>query len=43
MTVACTGVAGELIYTFDDAGEMLIGCHQLAHYEAGMLVTVDVS
>lgn len=37
------GETAELIYTFDDAGEMLIGCHQPGHYEAGMMVTIDVS
>jgi uncharacterized cupredoxin-like copper-binding protein len=37
------GEEGELIYTFDSGGELLIGCHEPGHYEAGMKVTVDVA
>jgi uncharacterized cupredoxin-like copper-binding protein len=36
------GDSGELIYTFDRAGTIEIGCHQPGHYDAGMKVTVDV-
>lgn len=28
--------------TFDDAGAVIIGCHQPGHYEAGMKATVTV-
>jgi uncharacterized cupredoxin-like copper-binding protein len=37
------GETGELTHTFDEAGETFIGCHQPGHYEAGMVVTVDVT
>lgn len=37
------GETGELTYTFDDAGEVLIGCHQPGHYDAGMKLAVDVA
>jgi uncharacterized cupredoxin-like copper-binding protein len=37
------GDSGELVYTFDEAGEYLIGCHVPGHYEAGMVVVVTVS
>ncbi|MGQ0678317.1 MAG: cupredoxin domain-containing protein [Actinomycetota bacterium] len=32
------GQSGELIYTFKEAGELKIGCHEPGHYEAGMKV-----
>lgn len=37
------GEEGEITYTFDAAGELLIGCHEPGHYDAGMKVTVDVA
>jgi uncharacterized cupredoxin-like copper-binding protein len=37
------GESGELSYTFEEPGEILIGCHQPGHYEAGMKATVTVS
>lgn len=37
------GDSGELTYTFDEAGEILIGCHQPGHYDAGMKSTVSIS
>jgi uncharacterized cupredoxin-like copper-binding protein len=37
------GKTRELEHTFDEAGEVLIGCHQPGHYDAGMKVTVTVS
>lgn len=37
------GKSGDLIYTFDEAGEILIGCHQPGHYEAVMQSTLTVS
>ena len=36
------GETGELTYTFDDPGEVQIGCHQPGHYEAGMVMDVAV-
>lgn len=37
------GETGELTYTFDDAGQVQIGCHQPGHYEAGMVLDIAVS
>lgn len=37
------GASGELVHTFDQAGEILIGRHQPGHDEDGMRITVDVS
>lgn len=37
------GDTGELTYTFDEPGELLIGCHESGHYAAGMIVTINVS
>ena len=37
------GETGELTHTFREGDELLIGCHQAGHYEAGMRVTVDVA
>jgi uncharacterized cupredoxin-like copper-binding protein len=37
------GDSGELTYTFDEDGDLEIGCHQAGHYEAGMRVAVTVS
>jgi uncharacterized cupredoxin-like copper-binding protein len=37
------GDTGELTHTFDEAGEILIGCHLPGHYEAGMKSTITVS
>jgi uncharacterized cupredoxin-like copper-binding protein len=36
------GQTEELIYTFDEPGELLIGCHVDRHYEAGMRGTIVV-
>ena len=37
------GDTGELTYTFDEPGVIQIGCHQPGHYEAGMVIDVDVT
>lgn len=37
------GATEELEYTFADDGELLVGCHEPGHYEAGMAVTMAVS
>ncbi|GAC1364091.1 MAG: hypothetical protein NVSMB32_06290 [Actinomycetota bacterium] len=37
------GEKGQLTFTFDKPGEVVIGCHQPGHYGAGMRVTVTVS
>ena len=36
------GESGSLTYTFDAAGEMLVGCHEPGHHEAGMVAPVTV-
>lgn len=36
------GETGELVHTFDEPGELLIGCHQPGHYEGGMRLSVNV-
>ena len=38
-----SGESGDLTYTFEEAGEILIGCHQPGHYEAGMKSTITVT
>ena len=38
------GKTGELVHTFEKAGEaLIIGCHETGHYAAGMKLTVTVS
>ncbi len=41
VTVAPGGTS-ELTYIFHRAGELVIGCHQVGHYAAGMKATIDV-
>jgi uncharacterized cupredoxin-like copper-binding protein len=36
------GASGTLDYTFAEAGEFLIGCHEPGHYEAGMVADITV-
>ena len=36
------GKTGTLTYTFENAGTLIIGCHQPGHYEAGMKVMITV-
>ena len=36
------GQSGELMVTFDDVGEFIIGCHIPGHWEAGMRATIAV-
>ena len=36
------GATAELTYTFDNVGEVLIGCHEPGHYAAGMRATVAI-
>lgn len=37
------GATGELTYTFDEAGQLEVGCHQPGHYDAGMKIRVTVT
>ena len=36
------GASGEMVWTFDEPGEMLVGCHVPGHWEAGMRATIEV-
>jgi uncharacterized cupredoxin-like copper-binding protein len=37
------GATEELEYTFTEAGEILAGCHEPGHYEAGMVTALTVT
>jgi uncharacterized cupredoxin-like copper-binding protein len=37
------GHTAELSYTFAQAGQLFIGCHQPGHYAAGMKMTISVA
>ncbi len=37
------GSTGELMHTFSAGDEVLIGCHEPGHYDAGMKLIVDVA
>ena len=37
------GETKEMTWTFTDAGEVLMGCHQTGHYAAGMLGTITIN
>lgn len=37
------GATGTLEYTFEQAGEILAGCHEPGHYEAGMVTSMTVA
>jgi Cu+-exporting ATPase len=37
------GETRTLVYTFDDSGELLYGCHVPGHYDAGMWGTITVA
>jgi uncharacterized cupredoxin-like copper-binding protein len=36
------GETATLEYTFSEAGDLLVGCHQPGHYEAGMVAPITV-
>ena len=36
------GESGEFTYTFDEPGELLIGCHEPGHYDGGMVGRITV-
>jgi uncharacterized cupredoxin-like copper-binding protein len=36
------GKTGEITHTFDEAGTILIGCHEPGHYAGGMKMTIAV-
>lgn len=37
------GATGEIVTTFDEAGETIIGCHEPGHWDAGMRIDVTVT
>ena len=37
------GESADLTYEFDEPGAVEIGCHQPGHYDAGMVIAVDVA
>ncbi len=37
------GKKAQLVHTFEQAGRILIGCHQPGHYTGGMRATVNVA
>ena len=37
------GQQGQVTQTFDEAGTVLIGCHEPGHWESGMKATISVS
>ncbi len=38
-----SGATAELVVTFDEAGETVIGCHEPGHWDAGMRVDVTIA
>ena len=36
------GETGRFTYTFDEPGELLIGCHEPGHYDGGMVARITV-
>lgn len=36
------GETGDVTYTFDEPGELLIGCHEPGHYDGGMVGRITV-
>jgi uncharacterized cupredoxin-like copper-binding protein len=36
------GETGRMTLTFDEAGSLLIGCHEPGHYQAGMVGSLQV-
>lgn len=37
------GERGEITHTFTEPGELIIGCHEPGHYDAGMRIRVTVT
>jgi uncharacterized cupredoxin-like copper-binding protein len=37
------GETGELTHTFAAGDELLVGCHEPGHYDAGMRLTIDLT
>ena len=37
------GGSVEITHTFEGAGQMMVGCHEPGHWEAGMMMDIDVT
>ena len=37
------GKTGQLVYTFDRPGQVVLGCHQPGHYTGGMRAAINVA
>lgn len=37
------GETGEITHTFHAGDDVMIGCHEPGHYDAGMIMTIDVT
>ena len=37
------GKSASITYTFDEPGQILIGCHQPGHYTGGMKASVNIA
>ncbi len=37
------GASGEITFTFNKAGTLLMGCHEPGHYAAGMVGTINIT
>ena len=33
----------EITHTFESAGQLMVGCHEPGHWEAGMKMEIDVA
>ncbi len=42
LVVVQPGEVGELTHTFEEEGELVLGCHQPGHYEADMKAAITV-
>jgi uncharacterized cupredoxin-like copper-binding protein len=36
------GEVGEIVHTFEESEQLVIGCHEPGHYDAGMQIAVNV-
>lgn len=43
MVTVSPGRRAEMRHRFDEAGPVLLGCHQPGHWEAGMKATVEAT
>jgi uncharacterized cupredoxin-like copper-binding protein len=38
-----TGETGEITHTFAEGDDLLVGCHEAGHYDAGMRIMINMS